>query len=344
MDIIESLSPACATPVYDTFWNFAAERQEVFFRRLEGGLPPWTQDPIIARHKFTNAYRASDRVSQYLIRNVIYESDQDGEEVFFRTLLFKTFNRIETWELLSAELGAITFREFSYDRYDRILTNAMARQTPIYSAAYIMPSGKSAFGYREKHRNHLRLLGMLMRDEVARRIGNSPSMQEAFGVLRSYPTIGDFLAYQYVTDLNYSGLCDFPETEFVVPGPGARDGLHKCFSDLGGLTEAEVIGLVAERQDDEFEQRGLEFRSLLGKTPPADRLPEPVLRGLQVRTGIPPRRTGDQRPETHQAAVPPGPPGHRVLLPAEMGHQPPGALRSTDVRAALRRVDIQKSS
>ena len=90
-------------------------------------------------------------------------------------------------------------------------------------------------------------------------------MQEAFGVLRSYPTIGDFLAYQYVTDLNYSGLCDFPETEFVVPGPGARDGLHKCFSDLGGLTEAEVIGLVAERQDDEFEQRGLEFRSLWGR-------------------------------------------------------------------------------
>jgi len=51
-------------------------------------------------YRFTNVYRASDRVSQYLIRRVIYEGDQSEEEVFFRTLLFKIFNRIETWEIL----------------------------------------------------------------------------------------------------------------------------------------------------------------------------------------------------------------------------------------------------
>ena len=49
--------------------------------------------PILARFKFTNAYRASDRVSQYLIRNVIYEGSQSSEEVFFRTLLFKIFKQ-----------------------------------------------------------------------------------------------------------------------------------------------------------------------------------------------------------------------------------------------------------
>src|SRR6266478_3555701 len=94
------LRPLQPTVVFTTYWRFAAERQEIFFRRLKNPDPPWTNDPVLQRHKFTNAYRASDRVSQYLIRNVIYDYDQSPEEVFFRTILFKLFNKIETWELL----------------------------------------------------------------------------------------------------------------------------------------------------------------------------------------------------------------------------------------------------
>ena len=257
--------PAIPTVVYDTYWQFAAERQEVFFRKLEGIQPPWTADPVIARHKFTNAYRASDRVSQYLIRHVIYEGDPSIPEVFFRTILFKLFNKIETWELLKSMLGEITWRGYSFDRLNRVLTDALASKKRIYSAAYIMPSGNSAFGHREKHRNHLKLLERMMEDEVPCRIAAAPSMQVAFDTLRSYPTVGDFLAYQFVTDLNYSEICNFSEMEFVVPGPGARDGIHKCFSDLGGLSESEIIRLVTDCQEYEFERLGLEFRSLWGR-------------------------------------------------------------------------------
>src|SRR2546430_9607468 len=79
------LSPAEPTEVYETYWRFAAERQAIFFRRLAGLPAPWTSDPILARYKFTNVYRASDRVSQYLIRHVIYRGRQDPVEAFFRT-------------------------------------------------------------------------------------------------------------------------------------------------------------------------------------------------------------------------------------------------------------------
>ena len=263
--VFRSLSPARPTVVYDTYWRFAAERQEVFFRKLEGGEPPWTEDPIIARHKFTNAYRASDRVSQSLIRHVIYEGDQSVPEVFFRTILFKLFNKIETWELLKSKLGRATWEDYSFEQFDSVLAGAMASKTRIYSAAYIMPSGNNSFGYRQKHRNHLKLLERMMEDEVPCRIADMATMRQAFEILRSYPMIGDFLAYQFVTDLNYSEICDFSEMEFVVPGPGARDGIHKCFSDLGGLSEPDIIRLVTERQEYEFERLGLEFRSLWGR-------------------------------------------------------------------------------
>ena len=261
----QDMSPACPTVVYDTFWRFAAKRQEVFFRKLQGDEPPWTRDPIIARHRFTNVYRASDRVSQYLIRHVICEGDQAVEEVFFRTILFRLFNKIETWELLHRALGTISYDEFSFCRYDQVLTAAMSSKTRIYSAAYIMPSGTNAFGYRSKHRNHLSLLSRMMEDEVPRQIASVASMRQAFEILRSYPMIGDFLGYQFVTDLNYSEICDFSEMEFVIAGPGASDGIHKCFSDLGGLNESEIIRLTCDRQEYEFERLGLKFRSLWGR-------------------------------------------------------------------------------
>ncbi len=259
------LSPASPTAVYDSYWRFAAERQEVFFRRLEGCSPPWTQDSVLAHYKFTNAYRASDRVSQYLIRNVIYEGPQSPEEVFFRTLLFKIFNKIETWELLEESIGEIRYSSYGFDTYDGVLSRAMAKGRPIYSAAYIMPSAGRAFGYDRKHSNHLKLVERMMSDDVPWMVARAHTMQDAFTVLRSYPSIGDFLAYQFVTDLNYSEITEFSEMEFVVPGPGALDGIRKCFTDLGGLTEADLIRVVADRQEEEFERLGLQFRSLWGR-------------------------------------------------------------------------------
>lgn len=266
-ELFSRLAPAKPTIVLDSYWRFAAERQEIFFRRLQGLRRPWTHDAILEEHKFTNAYRASDRVSQYLIRRVIYREDLPAseEEVCFRILLYKLFNKIETWELLEAELGAVTFEDYSFKRYDGILARALQKGQRIYSAAYIMPPGGTAFGHAAKHQNHLRLLELMMRDELPLKLAGLKKMQQAFELLRSYPTIGDFLAYQFATDINYSTVTDFPEMEFVMPGPGALDGIRKCFTSLGGLNEPEIIRLMADMQADEFARLGLQFRSLFGR-------------------------------------------------------------------------------
>src|SRR5262249_17357294 len=88
---------------------------------------------------------------------------------------------------------------------------------------------------------------------------------QAFELIRSYAMIGDFLAYQYITDLNYSTLCNFSEMEFVVPGPGSKDGIRKCFQSLGGLSEADIIRWSTEHQEQEFTRLGIGFRSLWGR-------------------------------------------------------------------------------
>jgi hypothetical protein len=253
------------TPIFDEYWRFASERQEIFFRRAENAPPPWTANQILTDYKFTNAFRASDRVSQYLIRNVIYKGSQEPDELLFRILLFKLFNKIETWELLRETFEDLTYSTFTFADYDRVLSKAMGSGITIYSAAYIMPSGKTSFGNNLKHRNHLRLIELIMNDEAWRVIGDAESMKDGFHILRSYPTIGDFLAYQLITDMNYSSLTDFSEMEFVMAGPGAVDGISKCFQDRNGLSNEEIIWLVAEHQNGEFLSRGIDFRSLWGR-------------------------------------------------------------------------------
>lgn len=254
------------TPVFDAYWSFAAKRQDVFFKRMDGSTFPWTDDIIIQKYKFTNAYRASDRVSQYLIRNVIYTDDVfSPEDVCFRILFFKLFNKIDTWKYMERKLGEISYSTYNYNRYNQLLLSRMEEKEKIYSAAYIMPSGRGSFGYEKKHQNNLKLLEYMMKSGLSEKIAKAKSLKELYKILLSYPTLGAFLAFQFSIDINYSELCDFSEMSFVVAGPGAKNGIHKCFENLNGYEYEDVIKVVAENQENEFEKRGLNFKSLYGR-------------------------------------------------------------------------------
>lgn len=255
--------PPTPTPVYDTYWRFAVRRQEIFHRRVRGEPSPWTTDPVLSSHRFTNPYRAADRVSQYLIRHVAYSGDQTPDEVVFRVVLFKLFNRITTWELLSDAFGAVTAREFDVDRYDRELSASFDSGQRLYSAAYIMPAASRE--PTRKHRTHLELVRTMLDGSLPQRLAAAQSMAEAFNELMSYRGIGAFLAYQLVTDLNYTSVLGFSEMDFVMAGPGARSGLRKCFSDPGDYDDEDLVRYVAERQAEEFAARGLDFEDLWGR-------------------------------------------------------------------------------
>lgn len=254
--------------VFAAYWRFAAERQRMFRKRLLGiNDPILTDDRVLAAYRFTNAYRASDRVSQYLLRHVIWDSQQEWspEDVFYRTLLFKLFNKVETWEALEGELGALTWARHDFSEIDAILSNRQAAAQRNYSAAYIMPSGGSAFGHASKHANHLRLLEWLMREDYPRRLRSCRTMRESYDLLIAAPSVGPFLAYQFATDLNYTALTSFSEMEFVKAGPGALDGIAKCFPSARGVSAEAIIEHMAVHQQRYFDLFEIEFPSLWGR-------------------------------------------------------------------------------
>ncbi len=298
---IIKLSPAVPTIAFDTYWKFAFERQNIFYKRLNGLSEKLTTDPILKQYKFTNAYRACDRVSQYLIKDVIYEGHNkySVDDILLRIILFKLFNKIETWELLRSKFGDISVDNFNVSKYKKFLDAEMNRGRVLYSNAYMMASGCKEFNVTRKHHAHLMLIIKMLKDNLAAKLQECRKMSEGYLLLLQYPLIGQFLAYQYITDINYSDLVDFTETEFTIPGPGARDGIRKCFKSLGGLTETEIIKMMTDRQEMEFDRLGLDFKSLDGRplqhidiqnifceTDKYCRVAHPELSGLSGRTKI----------------------------------------------------------
>jgi hypothetical protein len=252
-----------ATPAFHSYWHLAAERQRIFFKRLRGEQSPWTEDAVLRSHRFTNTYRASDRVSQYLINEVIYNELVDPRSLVLRVLLFKIFNRIDTWQALERSVGKITVDTFDTDLFDDVLEERRGHGQRIYSAAYIMPSPR--LGELRKHTNHLRLLERLLVDGSLDAIVVARSLEKLYDALLAVPSFGPFLAFQFAIDLNYSELYDFSEMDFVVAGPGAQDGIAKCFIDTDGLQAEDVIRAMTEGASSFLETLGIDFQTLWGR-------------------------------------------------------------------------------
>ena len=204
-----------------------------------------------------------DRVSQYLLKEVIYtKKEYKNEDMLFRIIIFKIFNKESTWEELKKNLGDVTLSNFSFDRYNEVLTNIKESGKALYNDAYISCANK-AFGYDKKHENHLALIEkMFKKDKIQDKIEDIKSMQELFDMLKSYPLIGDFMAYQLATDINYSNITNFSEDSFTIAGPGAKRGINKYFKGLGKNSYEDVIKYMYSVQENEFKRLGLSFKYL----------------------------------------------------------------------------------
>ena len=249
--------------VFDLYWYFACERQNIFWKKINGDPAPWTHDKILQEYKFCNSYRVNDRVSQYLLKNVIYNGNNyNYEDMLFRIILFKLFNKESTWELLSKNFGDILLKNFNTKKYSIVLENAISNGTKIYNDAYISCANK-AFGYDRKHDNHLALLDKMFNiDKMQDKIIKCNTMQDVFNIIKGYPLIGNFMAYQLVTDINYSAFVNWKENEFTVAGPGSLRGIKKCFIDKGNMTNEDIIKYMYMHQDEEFKRLNLNFKRI----------------------------------------------------------------------------------
>jgi hypothetical protein len=266
------------------------ERHAIHQRRLAGQPWPWTDDPILRQHNFTNVFRIYDRVTQYVICNVIGKGDQDFHETCFRVILFRCFNRTSTWELLLAHFGELTWREFNLAVYENVLYEEYRQNNKLYGSSYILPApelggtSQDGSGGKANYANHLRLLKVMMESDLPGQLAQLSELSDAWERISLYPSMGAFLSFQYVPiphllavplsnlfrlllDLNMIPMLSFPE-DWAVCGPGAISCLVKIFGAGVKGVYGEALAWLHQTQDLHFARLGIsrERRPRIGST------------------------------------------------------------------------------
>lgn len=228
--------------VFRYYFYFIQERMKMFWRKCEG-KNILTEDPILREYKFTNVYRACDRVSQYLLSHIIYNKVEANtpEDMLFRILVFKIFNKIETWEYIRQTYGEITTEHFDVKRISRLLSERQ-QYAPIFNNAYMMTGSHKRYDYLPtKHEKWLTMVKEeFLGEGVVDKVLHAKSLEEVYHLLRGCSFLGGFLAYQYAIDFNYSPYLNFDENSFVVAGIGAIRGIQKCFLSYGKTYEDAI--------------------------------------------------------------------------------------------------------
>lgn len=253
--------------IYDLYWHFASERQRAFERRVAGEPGPWTEDPILQTYKFCNVFRAADRVSQYMVREVCYHTEPcEPEDRLFQIVAFRTFSKIGTWRGVRRLLGRYPLLEDLADgSFARALDETKRINGGLYTGAFIL-CATDAYGQSLKHLNHTELFRhMFLQEALGEKLREAPSLRAVYDLLHGFPLMGDFMAYQTAIDLNYSALVNFSENEFTQTGPGSVRGIRKVFESLGDYTPVEAILWMVDHQAEEFNRLGMPFSGLWGR-------------------------------------------------------------------------------
>lgn len=253
------------------YFYFIQERMNIFWRKcLKYSINDATQDSILKEFKFTNVYRASDRVSQYLINMVIYGEIKHNreEDLLLQIIVFKIFNKISTWEFLKHAYGDISIDHFDVEIISKLLTERQV-SFPIFNNAYMMTG--SHHKYNHLNTKHEKWLSMVKKEildaKLLSKIVHAHDLSDVFNLLNQCSFLGPFLSYQYAIDLNYSPVLNFNENSFVKAGIGAIRGIKKCFLFYGDHYEDAIFYIQNNFEELQQKYGYSTFRELPGRMP-----------------------------------------------------------------------------
>lgn len=131
---IKTAKPKLNEEVLKYHHLYITERTEIYKKKEIDKLPqPWTEDEVLLNYRFTNTRRELDRESKYLIENVSKNEKFTLEEKILWSILFRTFNKSETFRRLDL-LNILDIKNISDSVIDttRDLINKEIEKDPKY--------------------------------------------------------------------------------------------------------------------------------------------------------------------------------------------------------------------
>jgi hypothetical protein len=195
-----------------TIHSFAWARHELWLERMGlAVLEPRAHVDTLREHHYTNIWRELDRHTAYLFNDIQKPLMEANHDLVFDTILFRLFNKIETWE--RTRDGWPPTVRLAMEMLDgtKPFTGAYVRCCPLRTVVEYIYSPQISSDAEKIAR--LLVAGKVLAARV---------------VIRAIPTIGDFLADQLLMDLDWAGG-PFPLAQGAFApklGPGAKRGFE----------------------------------------------------------------------------------------------------------------------
>ena len=204
----------------DTYFYWIHERETIRLNKeVEQKPPPWTDDPILQKFKFCQVFREDDRTTRWF-RTHIRDPYRDDPEVLMATVIFRWFNYIETGRTLVKNK-----LHLEWDRKKAI--EEITKQNKWVTGAYIVKTPNRM----DKVTGVAECISHMWgdREKLVEKILETNSLEKSWNILRDYPYMGPFMAYEVITDLRHTYLLRDAEDilTWANAGPGAMRGLNR---------------------------------------------------------------------------------------------------------------------
>lgn len=206
------------------YFSFVEERHMIYRKRRAGEPWPWTEDEILQKYKFTNVYRELDRGTIWLREN-IREPYTDHPELFFNIAIYRIYNRIGTAEVI----GFI--EDYPTSNTEQKVRDYQEQGGTVFTGAYMLTGKLPGKDKIEQYFGNVFKILWERRRELEPKEGDT--LQQAFNRIADsgVPGIGDFLAYEIVTDLRWTRYLENASDimTWANPGPGAKRGIRRIY-------------------------------------------------------------------------------------------------------------------
>ena len=207
-------------------YDWITERHRIYQLRLKGLPPPWTNDPILQKYKFTNPFRENDKVTIWMRENWTFPNhNRSHGEIIFYCCLFRMGGTTEFAE----EHGWGT--EWDPTRAKAIIEKRLYAGLRTFTGAYIITNQGLKLRKSEVVVDHFLSPIWQDKEKLADVASQTNSLQKLHEAMASYKGWGGggFMSYEVVSDLNYTSVLPRPKDRFTWAnaGPGAIRGLNR---------------------------------------------------------------------------------------------------------------------
>jgi hypothetical protein len=207
------------------FYYWINERHAIYQKRVKGEPGPWTGNPILRDYKFTNPFRENDRDTIWMRKHWTGPNeDQPWEIQIFNCGMFRMFGGTD----FLGEHGYVT--EWDPERTKKLAREFINSKRKAFTGAYVI-TNQGMTNPKEEVICDYFLTPLWIAAERLAEVARNNSLQQLHRALFDQPGFGGggFMAYEVVTDLNYTPVLRNATDRFTWAnaGPGAKRGLNR---------------------------------------------------------------------------------------------------------------------